>query len=144
MNSTRNKARWATWFWVTALVLAPGAVLADITIPNSFTAGTVIKSADVNADMAALNTGKQDKMGSVVLTVSAAGPRFAIDHPLANSNPNAVVVATHVSSAPGDVFAHTTGVTYDTTSSKWLVYSEDGTNIQPNTKFDVLVMAAAQ
>ena len=53
----RSKKR-ITWQWLGALgaVLVPAVVTAALTLPNTFTAGTVIKSADMNANFAAVVT----------------------------------------------------------------------------------------
>ena len=52
----RNKPKIGRWLGVLAAVLIPAIATAALTIPNTFTAGTVIKSADVNANFAAVAT----------------------------------------------------------------------------------------
>src|SRR5215207_8897342 len=77
-----------------SMLLVSGFVLADVTIPNAFTPGTAIKSTDVNANFAALNTGKQDKAAVFTHIATAANISVnytTIDNPATNGNPNALV-----------------------------------------------------
>jgi hypothetical protein len=70
------------WHWLGALgaVLVPAIVTAALTLPNTFTAGTVIKAADVNANFAAVVThasGVDTSIASLqtqVATLQAAAP----------------------------------------------------------------------
>lgn len=130
---------------VAAVSIVPLAALARITIPNRFTAGTPIRAAEVNANFDALNDGKQDRIGALVVrTPAAATPRFLIDHPLANGNPNAVLSATHISRVAGDTFASTVGFFYSTADAKWLMYNEGAGNFPSDTIFHVLIVREAQ
>ena len=58
MERRSTLKRRSTWHWLGALgaVLVPAVVTAALTLPNTFTAGTVIKSADMNANFAAVVT----------------------------------------------------------------------------------------
>jgi len=58
MERRSTSKRRSTWHWLGALgaVLVPAVVTAALTLPNSFTAGTVIKAADVNANFNAVVT----------------------------------------------------------------------------------------
>jgi hypothetical protein len=125
-------------------VMVTGTVLADVSLPFTFAPSTVIKSSEVNGDLAALNTGKQDKLGSIVAKAATAGPKFDFSHPLADNNPKAIIVVTHHAAQGGDGFAHPYGVLYDLPSSKWQIYAEDGASILAGQEFNVFIMAAAQ
>ncbi|MFO0571747.1 MAG: hypothetical protein U0263_39345 [Polyangiaceae bacterium] len=48
----------SSWKWLVALgaVFVPASLLAAVNIPNSFTAGTPIKAADMNANFSAIKT----------------------------------------------------------------------------------------
>jgi hypothetical protein len=62
------------WLGVLAAVLVPAIATAALTIPNTFTAGTVIKSADVNANFAAVATevnNTETSLASLQSTVSS-------------------------------------------------------------------------
>jgi len=58
MERRSTLKRRSTWHWLGALgaVLVPAVVTAALTLPNSFTAGTVIKAADMNANFNAVVT----------------------------------------------------------------------------------------
>jgi hypothetical protein len=130
---------------VATVLAVPLAAVARIAIPNRFTAGTPIRAAEVNANFDALNDGKQDRIGALVVrTPAAVTPRFLIDHPLANGNPNAVLSATHVSRVAGDTFASTVGFFYSAADAKWLMYNEGPGNFPGDTIFHVLIVREAQ
>lgn len=141
-NLKKNIARVAL---IGAVMAVPLAALARITIPNRFTAGTPIRAAEVNANFDALNDGKQDRIGALVVrTPAAVTPRFLIYHPLANGNPNAVLSATHVSRVAGDTFASTVGFFYSATDGRWLMFNEGPGNFPGDTIFHVLIVREAQ
>jgi hypothetical protein len=142
-NSTQRVIVRATL--IAALVAVPLAAWARVTIPHRFTAGTPIRAAEVNANIDALNDGKQDRIGALVVrTPMTATPRFLIDHPLANGNPNAVITANHVSRVSGDAFPHTVGFFYSAGDSRWMIYNEGPGNFPSNTLFHVLIVREAQ
>jgi hypothetical protein len=62
----RNKRKIGRWLGVLAAILVPAIATAALTIPNSFTSGTVIKSADVNANFAAVATAVSSDETSIV------------------------------------------------------------------------------
>jgi hypothetical protein len=70
----RNKRKIGRWLGVLTAVLVPAIATAALTIPNTFTAGTVIKSADVNANFAAVATAvtaDQTAVASLQTTVAS-------------------------------------------------------------------------
>ncbi|MBL8681304.1 MAG: hypothetical protein JNK05_19150 [Myxococcales bacterium] len=130
---------------VAAVIAVPIAAWARVTLPHRFTAGTPIRAAEVNANFDALNDGKQDRIGALVVrTPMTATPRFLIDHPLANGNPNAVLSAQHVSRASGDTFSNTVGFFYSAGDSRWMIFNEGPGNFPADTIFHVLIVREAQ
>jgi hypothetical protein len=71
-------------------------------------------------------------------------PIIPIDNPLTNGNPNAIILATH-NYSPGGVASVNAdfpiGVRYYSTSKKWGIFSQDGTNMTNTTAFNVYVFA---
>lgn len=121
--------------WITGLsiLFASGVVLADIALPNSFTAGTPIKSADVNANFTALNTGKQDKLVAFTHVAAAgnmSGNYTTIDNPAVNGKADAVLIVTANKSPPGGgatvFYAGSVSVQYDPTGGKWSILHDIG------------------
>ena len=72
---SRHRTRWLTHLTVTALLVVPLAAVAAVTLPHSFTDGTVAEAEQVNANFDALVTevnslthvwGQVDATGAVV------------------------------------------------------------------------------
>jgi hypothetical protein len=133
-----------------SLILVSGFVLADVTIPNTFSPGTPIKSGDVNANFAALNTGKQDKVVTFTHIASAANSSqnyTFIDNAATNGNPNAFVIVTPNRSPPGGTtqfYYGSISISYSGTgaSGKWTILHDKGPTepIVVGEAFNVLVV----
>jgi len=135
-----------------SLLLLSGLVLA-VPIPHTFTAGTSIKSAEVNANFAALNTGKQEKLTAFkhVARTSGAANTSAnytyIDNPATNGDPNAILIVTPNRSG-GVFYSGSISVQYDATNpiaalaNKWTILHDIGPSslMQDNEAFNVLVL----
>jgi hypothetical protein len=128
-----------------AVVLVSGAVLADITIPNKFVAGGTIKSADVNANFDALNTGKQDKVTVFTHVATATSINMnstVIDNPATNGAPNATLIITP-NRSPGGVAAafYYGSVSVNYGNGKWQIIHDKGPTepVQVNEAFNVVV-----
>ena len=71
-------------------------------------------------------------------------PVVTIDNPLANGNPNAIILVTP-NYNPGGVGGVNAdfpiGVRYYSTAKKWGIFSQDGTNLTDTTAFNVYVFA---
>ncbi|MDD5370865.1 MAG: hypothetical protein PHQ40_17420, partial [Anaerolineaceae bacterium] len=71
-------------------------------------------------------------------------PNTTIDNALTNGNPNAIILVTPVYN-PGNVGGvnanYPIGVRYFGVDKKWGIFSQDGTNLLPNTAFNVYVFA---
>jgi len=69
----------------------------------------------------------------------------AIDHPLLNNNPDAIVLFTHNWGATGDtsnvILDKTMGVWY--TGSSWAIFTEDQSAMPENIEFDLLIFDPA-
>lgn len=129
-----------------AMVLGSGIVLADITMPNKFVAGGTIKSAEVNANFDALNTGKQDKLVAfthVAKTANISQNYTFIDNPATNGNPNAILIVTP-NRSPGGVGApfYYGSVSVSYANAKWGILHDKGPTepIGDGESFNVLVM----
>jgi hypothetical protein len=129
----RNKRKIGRWLGVMAAVLVPAIATAALTIPNTFSAGTVIKSADVNANFAAVAAAvNSDESTIVALQNSVAALQTTVNslqttvtsHTSAISSLQSAVAATpqiigfaHFNGANGTIAsfggAGTTGVTPD-------------------------------
>lgn len=133
------------------LLLVSGVVLADITMPNKFNAGTTIKSSEVNANFDALNAGKQDKLVAFTHVASLAniapppnGNYTVIDNAATNGNPNAILIVTPNRSPVGVTSPYYYGsisVQYNAAASKWSILHDKGPSepIQAAESFNVLV-----
>jgi|GEM_PF-3900975 len=136
--------------WVTGLSLlfASGVVFADVALPHSFTAGSPIKSAEVNANLTALNTGKQDKVVTFTHVAAAAniiGNYTVLDNPAVNGKADAVLIITSNKSPPGGPTVFYNGsvsVQYDATGGKWSILHDVGnvSPIQVGEAWNVLVL----
>jgi hypothetical protein len=75
---------------------------------------------------------------------NTSGNHMALDDPVANNNPNALIFVTHLGlDSPGsDTFDHAVGVFYDSTISRWCIYREDNATMPPNIAFVVDVFEA--
>jgi hypothetical protein len=120
--------------WITGLsiLFASGVVFADIALPNTFTAGTPIKSADMNANFGAMNAGKQDKLVAFTHVAAAAnitGNYSVIDNAAVNGKADAVLIVTANKSPPGGptvFYAGSVSVQYDATGGKWSILHDIG------------------
>jgi hypothetical protein len=73
-----------------------------------------------------------------------SGRIIPIDNPLTNGNPNAIILVTHNYSPDGVGSVNADfpiGVRYYSTSKKWGIFSQDGTNMTNTTAFNVYVFA---
>ena len=129
-----------------ALVLGSGVVLADITMPNKFVAGGTIKSAEVNANFDALNTGKQDKVIAFthIATVANTSQNYTtIDNPATNGNPNLILIVTG-NRSPGGVAApfYSGSLSVQFSAGKWTILHDLGPSspVQDKEAFNVLVL----
>lgn len=126
---------------LTTLALAASAQ-AQFTTPNTFSAGSPIKAADMNSNFSAIQTELQ-RLASLsvafVHTASAAnisGHITCIDNATTNNTPNAIVLFTH--NWNGTYYTKPFGIYYN--GSKWCIFSEDTSQAMvAGSKFNVLV-----
>lgn len=116
-----------------SVLFASGVVLADIALPSTFTPATPIKSAEVNANFAALNTGKQDKVVAFTHVGTAAntsGNYTTIDNAAVNGKPDVLLMITANKSPVGGgatvFYAGSSSVQYDPTGGKWSILHDIG------------------
>jgi hypothetical protein len=62
-----------------------------------------------------------------------------IDHPLTNNNPNVILFVAANWTASSVYHNHSLGVYYSPTLQKWMIFNEDGINMQPFVAFNVIV-----
>jgi hypothetical protein len=64
-----------------------------------------------------------------------------LDHPLANGNPNAVLLVSQSLNPHGSVVLndHPIGVWYDQASARWAIFNEDLANVLEGAQFNVLI-----
>lgn len=125
-------------------ILTCGVVAqAQFTTPNTFSAGSTIKAADMNGNFDAVQTELRrlaGLSGAFLHTATAAnissGYITCFDNPLTNNAPNAIVIAAH--SWTSTYYTKPFGMWYN--GSKWCIYSQDTSqNITVGTKFNVMV-----
>jgi hypothetical protein len=112
-----------------------------------FDAWTVLNQDD--ADMpegAAFNVLNATSAGaSFVHEATATNLAFGstrIDHPLANDDPNAILLVTQKAYGSGILNDHAIGVWYDEISGRWAIFNQDAVDIPEGALFHVLVATA--
>ncbi|AWN22463.1 hypothetical protein DKM44_03770 [Deinococcus irradiatisoli] len=113
------------------------AAAAPFTTPNSFTAGTQIKSAMMNENFQAIQTELRRLSFSAFIHTAAGGSYVScIDNPLTNGDPNAIVNFSHRWTSV--YYSSPFGIYYN--GSKWCIFSEvTSQTIAAGTKFNVVV-----
>lgn len=129
---------------LTTLTLAASAhAISGFTTPNTFSAGSPIKAAEMNGNFSAVQTELQrlaGVSGAFMHTATAAnissGYISCFDNAMTNNAPNAIVIASHAWTST--YYTKPFGMWYNGT--KWCVFSEDTTQtITVGTKFNVIV-----
>ncbi|OLV15761.1 DUF7452 domain-containing protein [Deinococcus marmoris] len=132
---------------LTAALSAP-ALAALYTVPNTFTAGSAIKAADMNTNFQSAQTELRrldTKVVAFIHTSTATNITSnwtCIDNPASNSTPTALVFVTPnyspPSPTPSGYVPYPIGVWY--TTSKWCIFYQDTTKIMPaGLSFNVMV-----
>lgn len=98
----RNKRKIGRWLGVLAAVLVPAIATAALTIPNTFTSGTVIKSADVNANFAAVATAVSSDQATIGALQSAVA---TLQTQVASLQTTVTTLQTSLTSVQGTVAA---------------------------------------
>ena len=121
----------------TLLSVSAFAAAAPFTVPNTFTAGSAIKAADMNANFSAVQTELQRLSFSAFIHTAVGGSYIScIDNPLTNGDPNAIVNFSHRWTST--YYPEPFGIYYN--GSKWCIFSETTSQvITANTKFNVVV-----
>ncbi len=123
-----------------ATVLLSAAALAaaaPFTTPNSFSAGSPIKSALMNDNFSAIQTELRRLSFSAFVHTAVGGSYITcIDNPLTNGDPNAIVNFSHRWTST--YYTKPFGIYYN--GSKWCIFSEDTSQVvTAGTKFNVVV-----
>ena len=113
------------------------AAAAPFTTPNSFSAGSAIKAADMKANFSAVQTELRRLSFSAFIHTAVGGSYITcIDNPLTNGDASAIVNFSH--SWTSTYYPEPFGIYYN--GSKWCIFSETTTQvITVGTKFNVVV-----
>ncbi|SMB83783.1 DUF7452 domain-containing protein [Deinococcus hopiensis] len=126
---------------MTLLTLASTAY-AQFSVPNTFAPGGPIRAADMNANFGAVAT-QFNRSAAFVHTSSAAnsvGNYTCVDHPLANNQPNAVVVFSRSWGNGGSMAYITSPFSAWYNGERWCIYLENNALTMPlDVKFNVMV-----